>query len=165
PYRGRVRGLPTRRGDPPRRAVRRPERHGAGGGAWARDRAGRRRGGAAPGRPRRGACCAGRARVAPMIALSLAEIAAAVRAPAPAGARAVQVTGPVVVDSRQVGPGGLFAAIDGEHVDGHDYLQAAADAGAVAALVSRPVPDPPIPPCRCRACRPRSATWPARCSP
>lgn len=80
-----------------------------------------------------------------MIPLSLAEVAAAVRAPAPEGAGAVAVTGPVVVDSRQVTAGGLFAAIDGEHVDGHDFLQAASDAGAVAALVSRPIPDPPIP--------------------
>ncbi|WP_022916933.1 UDP-N-acetylmuramoyl-tripeptide--D-alanyl-D-alanine ligase [Ruania albidiflava] len=80
-----------------------------------------------------------------MIALALSEVAAAVGAAEPAVAGSTQVTGPVVVDSRQVSAGGLFAAIDGEHVDGHDYLRAAAEAGAVAALVSRAVPDAPIP--------------------
>ncbi len=80
-----------------------------------------------------------------MIALHLSEIAAAVAAPAPVGAADAVVTGPVVVDSRQVAPGALFAAIAGERVDGHDYLDTAAAAGAVAALVSRPVPGAPIP--------------------
>jgi UDP-N-acetylmuramyl pentapeptide synthase len=36
------------------------------------------------------------------------------------------VTGPVVIDSRQVTPGALFAALAGERVDGHDYAAAAA---------------------------------------
>lgn len=47
----------------------------------------------------------------------------------------------VSVDSRQVGPGSLFVALKGEHTDGHQFLVAAAAAGAVACLVSR-VPDP-----------------------
>ena len=51
----------------------------------------------------------------------------------------------VVVDSRQAEPGSLFAAIDGAHVDGHDFLEAAAANGARAALVTRPVPGAPIP--------------------
>jgi UDP-N-acetylmuramoyl-tripeptide--D-alanyl-D-alanine ligase len=45
-----------------------------------------------------------------------------------------------VIDSRQVTPGALFAALPGEHVDGHDYAVTAARAGATAVLVSRPLP-------------------------
>ncbi|GAB2740000.1 UDP-N-acetylmuramoyl-tripeptide--D-alanyl-D-alanine ligase [Streptomyces bullii] len=80
-----------------------------------------------------------------MIALSLAEIAAVVGGqthdiPDPS----VQVTGPVVRDSREVGPGSLFAAFVGERVDGHDFAQAVVDAGAVAVLGSRPVGVPAI---------------------
>lgn len=44
-----------------------------------------------------------------------------------------------VLDSRQVRAGDLFVAHDGEHVDGHDFIAAAAEAGATAALVARPV--------------------------
>lgn len=40
-----------------------------------------------------------------------------------------------VTDSRQVRPGSLFVAIKGERVDGHAYLEQAAAAGAVAAVV------------------------------
>ncbi|MDO4551904.1 MAG: UDP-N-acetylmuramoyl-tripeptide--D-alanyl-D-alanine ligase [Bacillota bacterium] len=43
----------------------------------------------------------------------------------------------VASDSREVLPGGLFAAIPGERVDGHDFIAAAAAAGCAAALVSR----------------------------
>ncbi|HHX63905.1 MAG TPA: UDP-N-acetylmuramoyl-tripeptide--D-alanyl-D-alanine ligase [Chloroflexi bacterium] len=43
------------------------------------------------------------------------------------------------VDSRQVEPGDLFVALPGERTDGHNYVRAAFDAGAVAALVERPV--------------------------
>ncbi len=43
--------------------------------------------------------------------------------------RMPSVTGPVVIDSRQVVPGALFAALPGEHVDGHDYAAAAARQG------------------------------------
>jgi UDP-N-acetylmuramoyl-tripeptide--D-alanyl-D-alanine ligase len=53
------------------------------------------------------------------------------------------VTGPVVIDSRKVEPGGLFAALPGERVDGHDFAPAAVAAGAAAVLVSRPVPGVP----------------------
>ncbi len=54
-----------------------------------------------------------------------------------------RVTGPVVADSRESGPGGLFLAFAGEHADGHEHAAAAVAAGAVAALVSRPVPGVP----------------------
>ncbi len=38
-------------------------------------------------------------------------------------------------DSRSVRPGGLFVALRGEYVDGHDFLEDARSRGAVAALV------------------------------
>ncbi|MGW1881762.1 UDP-N-acetylmuramoyl-tripeptide--D-alanyl-D-alanine ligase [Streptomyces sp. NPDC001970] len=80
-----------------------------------------------------------------MIALSLAEIAEIVGGqsydiPDPA----VRVTGPVVIDSRQVEAGSLFAAFTGENVDGHDYAERAVAAGAAAVLAARPVGVPAI---------------------
>jgi UDP-N-acetylmuramoyl-tripeptide--D-alanyl-D-alanine ligase len=54
------------------------------------------------------------------------------------------VTGPVVIDSRAARPGGLFAALPGEHVDGHDDAAAAAAAGAVAVLATRPCGAPAL---------------------
>ncbi|WP_371652237.1 MULTISPECIES: UDP-N-acetylmuramoyl-tripeptide--D-alanyl-D-alanine ligase [unclassified Streptomyces] len=80
-----------------------------------------------------------------MIALSLAEIAEIVGGqsydiPDPSA----QVTGSVVIDSRRVAPGSLFAAFAGEHVDGHDYARVAYEAGAVAVLAARPVGVPAI---------------------
>ena len=48
------------------------------------------------------------------------------------------VTG-FAIDTRKLKQGDLFVALPGEHVDGHDYVAAAAKAGAVAALVTRPV--------------------------
>jgi UDP-N-acetylmuramoyl-tripeptide--D-alanyl-D-alanine ligase len=46
----------------------------------------------------------------------------------------------VVIDSREVRPGSLFVAFPGEQVDGHDFVTAAFQQGATAALVERPVP-------------------------
>jgi len=46
------------------------------------------------------------------------------------------VTGIARIDSRDVTPGDLFAAFRGEHVDGHDYLEAARTAGAALSLLS-----------------------------
>jgi UDP-N-acetylmuramoyl-tripeptide--D-alanyl-D-alanine ligase len=54
------------------------------------------------------------------------------------------VTGPVVIDSRAARPGGLFAALPGESCDGHDYGAAAAAAGAVAVLATRPCGAPAL---------------------
>ena len=42
-------------------------------------------------------------------------------------------------DSRQIGAGMLFVALRGPHHDGHAHVQAAWQAGAVAALVEQPV--------------------------
>ncbi|MFB7861910.1 UDP-N-acetylmuramoyl-tripeptide--D-alanyl-D-alanine ligase [Streptomyces sp. NPDC056069] len=80
-----------------------------------------------------------------MIALSLAEIAEIVGGqPHDIPDPAVQVTGPVVIDSREVRPGSLFAAFAGERVDGHDYAERAVAAGAVAVLAARPVGVPAL---------------------
>jgi UDP-N-acetylmuramoyl-tripeptide--D-alanyl-D-alanine ligase len=46
------------------------------------------------------------------------------------------------IDSRKVLLGSLFIAIDGQHVNGHDYIAAARQAGASAALVSVKQHDP-----------------------
>lgn len=51
----------------------------------------------------------------------------------------------LAVDSRSVVPGDLFCAIRGTQLDGHDFLDRAAAAGATAALVERPVPDVSLP--------------------
>ncbi|MFE8965507.1 UDP-N-acetylmuramoyl-tripeptide--D-alanyl-D-alanine ligase [Streptomyces albogriseolus] len=80
-----------------------------------------------------------------MIALSLAEIAEVVGGqthdiPDPS----VLVTGEVVRDSREAGPGSLFVAFVGERVDGHDFAAQVVEAGAVAVLASRPVGVPAI---------------------
>ncbi len=50
----------------------------------------------------------------------------------------------VEFDSRTIGPGGLFLALPGEHVDGHDFAAAAADRGAVATLAAREVDGPAV---------------------
>lgn len=42
-----------------------------------------------------------------------------------------------VIDSREAIPGSLFIALPGENTNGHDYVQAAFDKGAVLALVNR----------------------------
>jgi UDP-N-acetylmuramoyl-tripeptide--D-alanyl-D-alanine ligase len=43
----------------------------------------------------------------------------------------------VAIDSRKIAAGDLFAALRGEHADGHDYVGAAAAAGAAGAVVQR----------------------------
>jgi UDP-N-acetylmuramoyl-tripeptide--D-alanyl-D-alanine ligase len=80
-----------------------------------------------------------------VIPLTLAEIATAVAGRLADGAAPDdEVTGPVVVDSRAVGPGSLFVAIAGERADGHDFAAAAVAAGAVAALTGRSVGAPAV---------------------
>lgn len=54
------------------------------------------------------------------------------------------VDGTVEFDSRRVAPGGLFLALPGARVDGHDHAVAAVDAGAVAVLAARPLGVPTI---------------------
>ena len=78
-----------------------------------------------------------------MIALALTEVARVTGCSAvPPGVdpERVVVDGPVVTDSRESRPGGLFVARSGEHADGHDLCRPPrSSAAAVAALVTRPV--------------------------
>lgn len=57
------------------------------------------------------------------------------------GGRAEGLTGENVcslsIDSREIAPEGLFVAIKGDRLDGHDFVQQALDNGAVAALVDQ----------------------------
>jgi UDP-N-acetylmuramoyl-tripeptide--D-alanyl-D-alanine ligase len=71
-----------------------------------------------------------------VIALTLAEVAELTGGEL-TGPADVQVTGKVTLDSRTVGAGDLFVAVVGERVDGHDFLGAAATAGAAGALATR----------------------------
>ncbi|TQF05795.1 UDP-N-acetylmuramoyl-tripeptide--D-alanyl-D-alanine ligase [Kitasatospora acidiphila] len=80
-----------------------------------------------------------------MIALTLAELAAVTGGELSEVADPqARVTGPVVIDSRKVEAGSLFAAFRGEQVDGHDYAERAVAAGAVAVLAERPVGVPAV---------------------
>jgi UDP-N-acetylmuramoyl-tripeptide--D-alanyl-D-alanine ligase len=45
----------------------------------------------------------------------------------------------VSVDSRQVEPGGVFFALQGERADGHDFVGHAVENGAALAVIERPV--------------------------
>ena len=76
-----------------------------------------------------------------MIEMSLAEVAEVVGGVAHGAA---SVTGAAFVDTRTPEPGGLFVALAGERVDGHDFASAAGDAGAVAVLGSRPTDLPTV---------------------
>ncbi len=78
-----------------------------------------------------------------MIVMSIAEIGDVVGGQV-RGAGDTPVTAPATLDSHDVQPGGLFAALPGEHVDGHDFAGKALAAGASAVLASRPVDDPCI---------------------
>ena len=78
-----------------------------------------------------------------MIPLTLREIAAAVGGTVD-GDPEVVVDGPAFVDSRSPVPGGLFVAVVGEHVDGHEYAAGAHEAGAAAVLGTRPTGVPAV---------------------
>ncbi len=84
-----------------------------------------------------------------MIAMTLGEIAEVVAA---SGQRAgvhdadpgTPVTGAAFLDSRDPVPGGLFVALAGDHVDGHDFASGAVAGGAAAALAARPTGVPSV---------------------
>jgi UDP-N-acetylmuramoyl-tripeptide--D-alanyl-D-alanine ligase len=78
-----------------------------------------------------------------MIALTLAELAAVVGGEVDGDSERV-VSGPAFLDSRKPEAGGLFVAIAGEHVDGHDFATAAVDGGAAAVIGSRPTGVPTV---------------------
>ena len=73
-----------------------------------------------------------------MLAMTLGKIAKVVGGSV-AGDPDVLVDAPAYVDSREAVPGGLFVAVVGKNVDGHDYA-----AGAHAVLGSRPTEAPTV---------------------
>jgi UDP-N-acetylmuramoyl-tripeptide--D-alanyl-D-alanine ligase len=79
-----------------------------------------------------------------MIELTLGEIAAIVDGRLHEADPGARVTGTVEFDSRRIGPGGLFLALPGERVDGHDFVAAASANGALASIVTRSVAGPSI---------------------
>ena len=78
-----------------------------------------------------------------MIPVSCGQIAEAVGGELVGVDPAAVVDGPVVKDSREAGPGGLFVALPGERVDGHDFVEAVSAAGVTVSLTTRPVEDCP----------------------
>jgi UDP-N-acetylmuramoyl-tripeptide--D-alanyl-D-alanine ligase len=74
-----------------------------------------------------------------MIALTLAEIAAAVDGELVRGAADTTVDGSVETDSRLVGAGSVFFALLGEETDGHRFVPSAASAGAALVVTERAV--------------------------
>ena len=78
-----------------------------------------------------------------MIEMSLADVAAVTGGRLHRATGAERVTA-VEFDSRAVGPGGLFLALPGERVDGHDFAAAAVAAGAAGVLAARPVDAPAV---------------------
>lgn len=82
-----------------------------------------------------------------MIPLSLAEIATItggrLHGTTDDEAARLVVDGPVVTDSREAGPGGLYIARVGEQMDGHQFVASAAALGAVAAMTTREVHELP----------------------
>jgi UDP-N-acetylmuramoyl-tripeptide--D-alanyl-D-alanine ligase len=80
-----------------------------------------------------------------VIPMSLAQVAAVMdgKLSESADPDAV-VTGGVEYDSRKAGPGGLFLAIPGDKVDGHDFAGKAAAQGSVATIATRPIDGPAI---------------------
>lgn len=54
----------------------------------------------------------------------------------------VEIQG-VTIDSRKISRGNLFIPFKGEHVDGHQYVEAAIKNGASASLWQKDVPNPP----------------------
>jgi UDP-N-acetylmuramoyl-tripeptide--D-alanyl-D-alanine ligase len=83
--------------------------------------------------------------------LTLSHVIEALTGRSPAGEP--QVITDVVIDSRLTIPGALFVALPGERTDGHQFVRAAFEKGAAAALVQR-TPDP--------APQSGEAEWPCR---
>ena len=79
-----------------------------------------------------------------MIPLTLSAIAEITGASLGPGTSPAALARSVIIDSRQAGPGALFAALPGERADGHDFAAAAVEKGAVAVLASRPVAVPAL---------------------
>jgi UDP-N-acetylmuramoyl-tripeptide--D-alanyl-D-alanine ligase len=78
-----------------------------------------------------------------VIPLSCGELATIVRGELAGVEPTALVDAAVVIDSRLVVPGGLFVALPGENVDGHDFVAPATAKGATASLTSRPIEGSP----------------------
>ncbi|MFJ5988520.1 UDP-N-acetylmuramoyl-tripeptide--D-alanyl-D-alanine ligase [Lentzea sp. NPDC092896] len=79
-----------------------------------------------------------------MIALTLAEIAEIVGGRLHATDGSPVVTGSIEFDTRKVTEGGLFLALPGERVDGHDFAAQAVASGAAGVLAGREVDAPAV---------------------
>ncbi|CAB5043389.1 MAG: UDP-N-acetylmuramoyl-tripeptide--D-alanyl-D-alanine ligase [Actinobacteria bacterium] len=80
-----------------------------------------------------------------MIALTAAEIAVITQGRLGQGTDPqLVVTGIARIDSRDLSPGDLFVAFEGETLDGHDFVQQAMSNGAALSLVTRPVAGPHV---------------------
>ena len=69
-----------------------------------------------------------------METLSIRDIASALGTTCPVDGEVTEVC----TDSRQITPGCLFVAIQGENFDGHDFIRSAIEQGAVCALAHHP---------------------------
>ena len=78
-----------------------------------------------------------------MIGLTLDEIAG-ITGGEVLGDGSLIVSGRASIDSRSASAGDLFVAIDGEHVDGLDFVPQAIEAGSIAVLSTRPVDAPGV---------------------
>ncbi|MCG8922961.1 UDP-N-acetylmuramoyl-tripeptide--D-alanyl-D-alanine ligase [Lentzea sp. CC55] len=79
-----------------------------------------------------------------MIALTLAEIAEIVGGRLHATDGSPVVTGTIEFDTRKITEGGLFLALPGERVDGHDFAARAVASGAAGVLAGREVDAPAV---------------------
>jgi len=79
-----------------------------------------------------------------MIPLSLREIALIVGGSVLNATGEEVVSGDAFIDSRNVALKGLFVALSGEHVDGHQFAKNAIQNGAIACLVTRDVGVPSV---------------------
>lgn len=79
-----------------------------------------------------------------MIPMTASEIAALVGGRLADADPAAVVRGAATLDSRAVEPDGLFVALRGEHVDGHDFARSAIEAGAALVLAARATGAPSV---------------------
>jgi UDP-N-acetylmuramoyl-tripeptide--D-alanyl-D-alanine ligase len=79
-----------------------------------------------------------------MIPMTLAEVAVVVGGRLDAASGEETVTGTVEFDSRKLTRGGLFVALAGERVDGHDFAAQAVADGAAGVLAAQPVGVPAV---------------------
>ncbi|MGI8987590.1 MAG: UDP-N-acetylmuramoyl-tripeptide--D-alanyl-D-alanine ligase [Nocardioidaceae bacterium] len=79
-----------------------------------------------------------------MIEMSLEEIALVTAGVVHDAEASAVVRGAASVDSRLLEAQGLFVAVPGEHLDGHDFAAPAVAAGAAAVLAQRPVGVPSV---------------------